>query len=162
MKKTRTLVILAALATAAGAATVLIANGAVSAHCQMPCGIYDDATRFALLEEDVATIEKSMNQIRDLSTAEGDPEHANQIARWVMTKEDHAGLFTDVVVQYFLQQRVKAVAPDAGHDYEHYVQKLTLCHEMLVTVMKCKQTVDLANVEKLRTLLADFKKAYSE
>jgi len=30
------------------------------AHCQIPCGIYDDELRFEALEEDVATIKKSI------------------------------------------------------------------------------------------------------
>jgi len=31
---------------------------------------------------------------------------------------------------------------------------------MLITSMKCKQTTDPANVVKLRSLLAEFKKTY--
>ena len=33
------------------------------AHCQIPCGIYDDAARITMMEEHVTTIEKSMKQI---------------------------------------------------------------------------------------------------
>ena len=36
-------------------------------HCQIPCGIYDDAARFTLLKEHVTTIEKSMKSIDALS-----------------------------------------------------------------------------------------------
>ena len=42
---------------------VLAATATVRAHCQIPCGIYDDQTRIHLMEEHVATIEKSMKQI---------------------------------------------------------------------------------------------------
>ena len=45
---------------------VLSANLAYS-HCQIPCGIYGDYTRIDLLREHIATIEKSMNQINELS-----------------------------------------------------------------------------------------------
>ena len=33
------------------------------AHCQIPCGIYDDKMRFTMMAEHVTTIEKSMNQM---------------------------------------------------------------------------------------------------
>ncbi len=36
-------------------------------HCQVPCGIYDDEARFGAIREHVATIEKSMNSINELS-----------------------------------------------------------------------------------------------
>ena len=32
------------------------------AHCQIPCGIYGDQTRFTLMHEHVTTTEKSMKQ----------------------------------------------------------------------------------------------------
>ena len=128
------------------------------AHCQIPCGIYDDPVRFSLLEEHIATIEKSMNQINDLADEPG--EHANQLVRWVMNKEDHADYFAGIVTEYFLQQRIKPVDAREGEDWEAYVEKIRLCHEMLVNVMKAKQTADLEYVEKLRTLVAEFHKAY--
>ena len=34
-----------------------------SAHCEIPCGIYDDELRISMLNEHITTIEKSMNQI---------------------------------------------------------------------------------------------------
>jgi len=34
-----------------------------SAHCEIPCGIYDDEMRINMINEHIATIEKSMNQI---------------------------------------------------------------------------------------------------
>jgi nickel superoxide dismutase len=42
--------------------TLLLAASA-AAHCEIPCGIYDDEARIGMLLEHVATIEKSMNQI---------------------------------------------------------------------------------------------------
>ena len=36
------------------------------AHCQVPCGIYDDAVRIVQIEEDITTIRKAMNMINDL------------------------------------------------------------------------------------------------
>ena len=64
---------------------VLLLPTLASAHCEVPCGIFDDALRIEMLREHVTTIEKSMNQIQSLS-AEEDPDY-NQLVRWVTTKK---------------------------------------------------------------------------
>jgi nickel superoxide dismutase len=77
------------------------------AHCQIPCGIYDDAARFALLEEHVTTVEKAMKKIEELSAAQS-PNY-NQIVRWVGNKEHHADEISEIVTYYFMAQRLKPV-----------------------------------------------------
>ena len=131
----------------------------VLAHCQIPCGIYNDGARFIMMEEHVTTIEKSMKLITGLST--DDPQsNTNQIVRWVENKERHADELSDIVVKYFLQQRVKPVQQTSGAERDTYVQHLTLCHGLLVTSMKAKQSTDLAHVEQLKKLIAEFKASY--
>ena len=76
-------------------------------HCQVPCGIYDDAVRIVLLKEHVATIEKAMNQIEQLSQSKRNAQNMNQLTRWVNTKEEHATLIQSMVADYFLAQRIK-------------------------------------------------------
>ena len=127
-------------------------------HCEIPCGIYGDEMRFAMMKEDIATIEKSMNQVIELSK-EAKPNY-NQIVRWVQNKEHHADKIRDVVTQYFIAQRVKPVSSKGSAEYDVYVNKLKLLHEMIVTSMMCKQTTDLAHVEKLKQLVDSFSKAY--
>ena len=56
------------------------------AHCQVPCGIYDDTVRVMQIREDFYTIKKAMSQINILS-GKSDPLSMNQLTRWVMTKE---------------------------------------------------------------------------
>ena len=129
----------------------------VYSHCQIPCGIYDDATRLKLIGEHTMTIEKSIKQIVALS--EMQPPNNNQIVRWVQNKEQHADALSEIVTGYFMAQRVKPAAVDSPQ-YKKYIEQLTLLHEMLKTSMKCKQTTDLAQVEKLKTLLDKFSKAY--
>jgi nickel superoxide dismutase len=130
----------------------------VFSHCQMPCGIYDDPARFITIAEDCNTIEKAMKSITELSA---DPKaNMNQLVRWVNTKEQHSEDIAHIVSFYFLSQRVAPVARASGASYDKYIKQLTLLHEMLVASMKCKQTTDPANVEKLRTLLAEFRTAY--
>ena len=126
------------------------------AHCEIPCGIYDDKVRVDLLKEHITTIEKSMNQIIELSKS-GDKNY-NQLVRWVSNKEKHAEEFQYIVTQYFMTQRIKLPADDAGRSA--YVKKVTMLHEMLVFAMKCKQTTDVGNCSKLKTLVDNFATAY--
>ena len=152
------IVLTVCLAAAAVGGTVWWTRVA-SAHCQIPCGIYDDNARFLTLHEHIATIEKSMNQINELAS---DPSgNANQLARWVMNKEDHADYVQEIITLYFLQQRIKPVAEDARAEWDAYTKKLVLCHQILVASMKAKQTTDLQFVEQLRTLVDEFHHAYA-
>jgi nickel superoxide dismutase len=130
----------------------------VYSHCQIPCGIYGDPSRFDMLAEHVTTIEKSMKQITRLS--QEDNPNFNQIVRWVQNKEQHADELGHIVTYYFMAQRVKPVDKTKGEAHEKYIKKLTLLHEMLVYSMKAKQTTDLSNVEKLKTLSAEFRAVY--
>ena len=128
-------------------------------HCQVPCGIYGDDTRFDLIGEHITTIEKSMKQIEEIMAQ--DPPNANQVVRWVNNKEKHADEISHIVTYYFMAQRVKIPPAGDAKANSAYVKKLTLLHQMLVYSMKAKQTTDLSNVDKLRHLLEDFHKAYS-
>jgi hypothetical protein len=71
-----------------------------SAHCQIPCGIYDDELRVQLIEEHITTIEKSMNQI--IAIPKTAPIDYNQLVRWVDNKETHATEIQDIVTAYFM------------------------------------------------------------
>ena len=149
--KSRTLLLPIAFCLLATAAPLL-------AHCEVPCGVYGDDARFAALEEDLTTIEKAMMQIAALAD-QTDAQSANQLARWVATKEDHANKIQRVVAQYFMTQRLKEVE-EGDEAVAAYTGKLVLLHKMLRGAMRCKQTVDLEQVEKMRALLHEFKHAY--
>ncbi len=118
----------------------------VQAHCQIPCGIYDDQMRIHLMEEHVATIGKSMKQIEA-------GVNQNQTVRWVMNKDAHADKLSEIVTDYFMAQRIKPGCDD-------YALKLSLLHEILVYSMKSKQTTDPANVAKLKELIHAFERSY--
>ena len=78
-------------------ALCLIGNpDAASAHCQVPCGIYDDPARVQALLEDAATIRKAMKQASALA-GKTDAQSVNQQIRWTMTKEAHAANVIEVV-----------------------------------------------------------------
>jgi len=127
-------------------------------HCEIPCGIYGDETRFTMLEEDITTVEKSMKLIVELSKA-GEKNY-NQLVRWIDNKEKHANLIQETVSQYFMTQRIKPADENNQAEYKKYMEQLSLLHEMLIYAMKAKQTTDLANVEKLRALVSTFKASY--
>ena len=121
------------------------------AHCEIPCGIYDDPLRINLVAEHATTIEKSMKQIVDLGKA--DQTNHNQLVRWVSNKEAHATEVQHIVSQYFMTQRIKP-------DQDKYAEKLAVLHKMLIAAMKCKQTTDLSHVGTLRSLLKAFETLY--
>jgi len=124
-------------------------------HCQIPCGIYDDEVRFTLMEEDVTTIEKSMNEITTAAAA----SNWNQTVRWVENKEEHADKLSEIITFYFMAQRVKPV-PAGDEGYTDYLEQVALLHRMLVQAMKAKQTTDLQHVEALRALIGEFHESY--
>lgn len=140
------------------AALLLGVSAPLWAHCQIPCGIYGDATRFELLEEHIKTVEKSMKEITELSSA-AQPNYS-QIVRWVGNKEAHAKELTEIVTFYFMAQRVKPADPKDHAAQSKYVHQVTLLHQMVVHAMKAKQTTDLAHCAKLRELLGQFKASY--
>lgn len=121
------------------------------AHCEIPCGIYDDAMRITMITEHITTIEKSMNQIKELEKEKHN--NSNQLVRWVINKERHSDELQEIVSQYFMTQRIKP-------DTKDYDKKLALLHQMLVSSMKCKQTIDLSHVSKLKELVKEFKALY--
>lgn len=133
-----------------------LAPATISAHCQVPCGIYDDNNVISKMHTDFVTIEKASAQIIELSK---DPaKNAHQLTRWINNKESHAQAIQDTVTNYFLAQRLKL--EEAESNKESYLAKLTLCHKVIVTAMKCKQSTDAANVKTLHDLLHDFEKHF--
>ena len=132
--------------------------GNAFAHCEIPCGIYNDMVRLVMLEEDIGTIEKSMKQITALSSEQ--PANHNQLVRWVMNKDNHASKIQETVTQYFMTQRIKPVADINSGDGQKYQRELTLLHGLLVHSMKAKQTTDVTHVEKMRSLLGEFADSY--
>lgn len=130
---------------------LLLWSGAALAHCELPCGIYDDDARTAEIAEHITTIEKAMNTIGHLA-GQKDLNH-NQMVRWVVNKDHHAQELQDIVSQYFMTQRLKT-------DAKNYQPMLETLHRMLLSAMRCKQTTDLQHVRDLRNQLEKFKGLY--
>lgn len=137
-------------------AALIISALSLSAHCQVPCGIYADDVVFGELETDVTTITKAMQQINELSADVSSNPH--QMVRWINNKESHAQNIQDVMSAYFLAQRIKPELKDS--DPKKYAKMVELVHKITVYAMKCKQTTDLKNAEMLHVAFHQFEELY--
>ncbi len=122
--------------------SIFVLPPAVHAHCQIPCGIYDDHARVQSMLEDAATIEKSVKMIAALS-GKTDAQSQNQLVRWVMNKETHAQNIVSTISDYFLTQRVKPEQKD-------YVERLVKHHAVIIAAMQAKQNAGMDHVKSLQ------------
>ncbi|MBC8374784.1 MAG: superoxide dismutase [FCB group bacterium] len=141
------------------AITILISAGFIlpqsaQAHCQIPCGIYDDYARLLSMLEDAATIEKSVNKMIELAE-NMDVQSQNQMVRWVMNKEDHTQKIIDTISDYYLTQRVKPSQKD-------YEERLKHHHAVILAAMKAKQNANLKSVITLKKSISALAAYYPE
>ncbi len=126
----------------------------IVAHCQIPCGIFDDHSRVQAMLEDAATIEKSVKLVVELA-GKADAQSKNQIVRWVMNKEQHAQNIISTISDYFLTQRVKPKQKD-------YAERLAKHHAVIIAAMKAKQNADMASVKALKKSIKALSPYYPE
>lgn len=129
-----------------------------NAHCEVPCGIYNDSARVQMLYEHIATIEKAMIMIKKLQKQE--KPNYNQLLRWVMTKEKHANDMQHIIYQYFMTQRIKFKPESNKQEYKKYIEQITLAHKILVYAMKSKQTTEESYIKQLRETVHLFEHSY--
>ncbi len=131
---------------------ILISNELLFSHCQVPCGIYNDALRIVMIKEDFNTINIAMTEIIQLSKKQ-DSLAYNQINRWIDTKDEHASNIQSVISDYFLTQRIK-------ESNKHYVDQIKNLHQILIIAMKCKQSTNLDNVRTGLDFVDNFSNIY--
>ena len=122
------------------------------AHCEIPCGIYDDTARVTGMLEDCATIEKAAVKIAELA-GKTDAQSQNQMVRWVSNKEKHAQNIISTMSNYFLTQRVKSSQAD-------YTDRLVKHHTVIVAAMKAKQNADGKYAKDLKSSIEALKAYY--
>lgn len=127
---------------------------ALQAHCQVPCGIYDDHARVMSMLEDAATVEKAISQINDLA-GKKDAQSQNQMVRWVMNKESHAQSIIETISDYFMTQRVKTSQDDYETRLKHH-------HAVVLAAMKVKQSTDKKAAKELRRAIINLEAYYPE
>ena len=124
------------------------------AHCQIPCGIYDDYARVQSMLEDADTIIKSAKLIADLA-GKSDAQSQNQMVRWVMNKEKHAQHIISTISDYFLTQRIKLSQKD-------YSERLIKHHTVIIAAMKSKQNADVKYAKALKESIEALSSYYPE
>lgn len=134
------------------AGTSFFAPNQAVAHCQVPCGIYDDAARVQSMLEDATTVKKATTQIAELA-GKTDAQSQQQLIRWVTNKEAHAQQVITTISDYFLTQRVKT-------SQEDYVERLKKHHAVIVAAMKAKQSADGANADALTAAIKELQTYY--
>ena len=128
------------------AGALLASRGESFAHCQIPCGIYNDHHRVFSMREDLTTISKSAKLIRKLSR-KNDPQSKNQLVRWVVNKEQHAERIIRTISDYFMAQKIKPKA-------KGYREMLVRHHAVMVAAMKCKQSAEQKPLQALGRAIA--------
>jgi nickel superoxide dismutase len=134
--------------------SVLVLPQPAHAHCQIPCGIYDDHARVQSMLEDAATVEKSAKLIAELADKSG-AQPQNQLVRWVMNKEKHAEKIISTISDYFLTQRVKPSQKD-------YAERLIKHHAVIIAAMKAKQNADVKYAKNLKESIEALSSYYPE
>ena len=131
------------------ASTPFTVTQTADAHCQVPCGIYNDSARVQSMLEDAATVTKATTMLAELA-GKTDAQSINQSTRWVLNKEKHAQSIIATISDYYLTQRVKTSQSD-------YSERLVKHHAVILAAMKAKQNTDT----KHATALAESIKALS-
>jgi len=123
-------------------------------HCQVPCGIYDDAARVKGMLEDAATVVKATKLIAALA-GKTDAQSQNQMVRWVVNKEQHAQKIIATISDYFLTQRVKP-------GQEDYMERLAKHHAVIIAAMNAKQNADPKYAQALQDSIKALRSYYPE
>ena len=119
----------------------LLTPQAATAHCQVPCGIFDDAARVHAMLEDARTIAKACRLMAELD-GKTDPQSRQQFIRWTNEKEAHAQKIIEVTANYFMAQRVKT-------SMEDFNDRLLAHHAVILAAMRAKQNADASYAEAL-------------
>lgn len=121
-----------------GLAALLFTNTLISAHCQMPCGIYHDDMVYDQIDQYVETMYKGMTVMSDDKFA--NLHDKNEFVRWVIEKENASNDIADLILKYFLQQKIKPGEPDTA-------KQLESAHRLLFLSVSIKQNADRKQVE---------------
>ena len=117
----------------------------VSAHCDVPCGIYDPST----MQLATLTVIRFMDQINELDGKELTLADQAKLVRLVSEKEIHAEK---------VKQEVRIMWGDyfKAAQFEACPGTNELVHNIMLTGSKCKQGIDRAAAEELLALVNEF------
>lgn len=117
---------------------LLLAQGGLMAHCQMPCGIYHDEMVYGQIDQYVETMYKGISVLNNskFSTT----KERNEFIRWVIQKERASDDAAQLINGYFLQQKIQI-------GEESTTERLISAHKLLFLIVGIKQNTDLEFVE---------------
>ena len=121
----------------------------VSAHCDVPCGIYDPST----MQLAALSVIRFMDQINELDGKELTLADQAKLSRLVTEKESHAEK---------VKQEVRVMWGDyfKAPQFEACPGTHELVHNIMLTGSKCKQGIDRAAGEELLTLVNEFANSF--
>lgn len=129
--------------------TIFIFQSALlTAHCQMPCGIYHDDMVYDQIEQYIETMYKAMSELNHLELNK--VKECNQFVRWVMLKDKESDKAAKLLTIYFLQQKIKPGEPDT-------VTRLVSLHKLLFLTVQIKQNTELSCVKQFKDEWDNFK-----
>lgn len=120
----------------------------LSAHCQMPCGIYHDNMVYDQIDQYVETMFKAMTELATIKFQT--PQERNAFVRWVSTKDESSDQIAEIITYYFLQQKIKPGEEDTP-------KRLASAHRLLFLMVQMKQNVDRKIVDEFADEWEKFK-----
>lgn len=120
-----------------GVLAVVCPMSTLMGHCQMPCGIYHDDIVYDQIDQYIETMVKAVSKIKDSKFTT--PFEHNELIRWVMTKDNMSNQTAELIMTYFLQQKIKPGEKDTP-------KQLESAHKLLFRIVIIKQTVDFKAV----------------
>lgn len=116
----------------------IYSQASLSAHCQMPCGIYHDDMVYDQIDQYVETMFKGTSML--VKNKFDTPWDRNEFTRWVYNKEKMSDALADLLTSYFLQQKIKPGEDDTP-------ERLESAHKLLFLLVQIKQNTDRKFVE---------------
>jgi len=112
-------------------------TSSLSAHCQMPCGIYDDQMVYDEVNQFYLTMFKAVKALQNNKF--NSDEDRNQFIRWVMTKERLCNEIAMLLTTYFFQQKIMPI--------DDNIDMVKSLHRLLFQLVAIKQNVDIKIVK---------------
>lgn len=127
---------------------LLACSSLLHGHCQMPCGIYHDDMVFDQIDQYVETMYKGITVMSESKFTS--LKDKNEFVRWVVQKENASNEAANLLVTYFLMQKVKPGEDDT-------IKRLTSAHKLLFLIVQIKQNADVEFVEAFNEEWEKFK-----
>ncbi len=114
----------------------------------MPCGIYHDSMVYDQIDQFVETVYKGITVLNESKFTT--VKERNEFIRWVGQKERSCSDTAELILTYFLQQKIKPGESDT-------VKRITSAHKLLFLLVAIKQGTDIDTVKEFNAEWEKFK-----